>query len=160
MATLAVGLLVKVEDFEAFSKSFYDEHEGIVAEHDGQVNVLAAVASRRGTIRTAQAFVTSLRNAGVQVQGVDLTLVNTSDIADRVGKSRQYVRQLVLGTQGPGGFPAPIGHPGGVKVWDWGSANEWLRALGLGDEEQYLTYVEACALELWLHDPSVVVRSA
>ena len=35
-------------------------------------------------------------------------LVNTADIAKRIGRTRERVRLLVAGQRGPGGFPAPV----------------------------------------------------
>lgn len=47
--------------------------------------------------------------AGLQVCGVgDGDLVTQAEIADRIGKSRQWVSKLYLDGAGPGGFPAPV----------------------------------------------------
>ena len=54
-----------------------------------------------------------------------------------IGRTRQTVRQYVDGLRGPGQFPAPLGAPGGVRVWDWGSVNEWLRAFDESGDPEY-----------------------
>jgi hypothetical protein len=53
-------------------------------------------------------------------------LVNASDIAERLGRSRESVRLLIAGERGPGGFPAPLSH---LKVrgrlWRWVEVAHW-----------------------------------
>lgn len=85
------------------------------------------------------------------MRGVDLDLVNASDIAERMGVSRQYVAQLVS-APGSVAFPHPLGVAGRTRIWDWGSVNEWLRAAGRdqADPQIHLTYADACQLEAWL----------
>lgn len=87
-----------------------------------------------------QESVQDLLVEGFEVVGLDFDLVNTTEIADRIGRTRQTVRQYVDGLRGPGQFPIPLGSPGGVRVWDWGSVNEWLRTFdGSGDPEYHPT---------------------
>ena len=51
---------------------------------------------------------------------VDQDLVSVSDIAKRIGRTRESVRLLVDGKRGPGSFPAPVGVVGdGTRVWPW-----------------------------------------
>jgi len=57
---------------------------------------------------------------------VDQDLVNVSDVAHRVGVSREAVRLWIDGRRGPGGFPPPAGSPGSSKVWRWARVAEWL----------------------------------
>lgn len=64
----------------------------------------------------------------VSITRVDLDLVTTSDIAERIGRTREYVRLLAEGRRGDGTFPAPIGWVGGnQRVWMWADINEWVR---------------------------------
>ena len=55
-------------------------------------------------------------------------LVNASDIAERLGRSRESVRLLIAGERGPGGFPAPLSH---LKVrgrlWRWAEVARWAK---------------------------------
>jgi hypothetical protein len=61
-------------------------------------------------------------------------LVNTSEIADRIGVSRQAVRNWSSGERRDGSFPPPMDVVGDQKVWEWGTVNAWLRFnLGLDD---------------------------
>jgi hypothetical protein len=53
-------------------------------------------------------------------------LVSVSDIARRLGRTRESVRLLVDGKRGPGRLPAPIGVVGdGTRVWPWSVVLEW-----------------------------------
>ncbi|MGH8908286.1 MAG: helix-turn-helix transcriptional regulator [Egibacteraceae bacterium] len=82
---------------------------------------------------------------GAHVTRLDPDLVSTSDIAQRVGRSRESVRLLVEGKRGPGGFPRPVGWVGGgIRVWPWAEAHEWFRShLGESDEESHIDQVAA-----------------
>ena len=47
----------------------------------------------------------------------------------RIGKSKQYVNQIVNGDRGPGNFPPPL-TPG---RWSWAVVADWLADNGLAD---------------------------
>jgi hypothetical protein len=89
---------------------------------------------------------------GVEIDGVDEDLVGISDIAGRIGVSRETVRLWTAGERGPGNFPAPRGSLGGssrgsIRVWDWPSVNAWLAEhYELGDEELYLSSKQVAEL--------------
>jgi predicted DNA-binding transcriptional regulator AlpA len=74
-----------------------------------------------------------------------------ADIAERCGVHRQTVHQWVVGSRGPGGFPAPLRAGGGVRVWRWSAVAAWLEehglALGLAEQARTLAQVNA-ALEV------------
>lgn len=53
-------------------------------------------------------------------------LVTMADIARRLNKSREYVRQLVLGRKGPGDFPPPVSHlQSRSSLWRWSDVASW-----------------------------------
>jgi hypothetical protein len=55
-------------------------------------------------------------------------LVNASDIAERLGRTRESVRLLIAGERGPGGFPAPISHlKARGRLWRWAEVAHWTR---------------------------------
>ena len=55
-------------------------------------------------------------------------LVNASDIAQRLGRSRESVRLLVAGERGPGGFPPPVSHlKTRGRLWRWAEVARWAR---------------------------------
>lgn len=52
--------------------------------------------------------------------------LTASEIAKRVGRSRQSIGQLVRGDRGPGGFPAPIAREGLANpLWAWVEVEAW-----------------------------------
>lgn len=53
-------------------------------------------------------------------------LVSQSAIAERVGRTTESVRLLIMGQRGPGGFPpavAAINHK--TQVWSWAEVSRW-----------------------------------
>lgn len=52
-------------------------------------------------------------------------LVWASEIADRAGRTRQSVDQLVKGQRGPGDFPQPVSGNVRNPLWRWLEVEEW-----------------------------------
>lgn len=71
----------------------------------------------------------SLESAVVGVRVVHLEpddLVTMSDIAERVGRTRESVRLLISGDRGPGGFPSPATHfRSRQRMWRWQEVAIW-----------------------------------
>ncbi len=68
-------------------------------------------------------------NIGADVLRVDeCSLVTPSEIARRIGRSRQLVHQYTTGQRGPGNFPAPERNLGdrAAPLWDWYAVSYWL----------------------------------
>jgi hypothetical protein len=88
----------------------------------------------------------------LEIVEVDEDFVTISNIADRVGRTRQGVRHYVEGIRGPGGFPkhrCVVGD--GQRVWDWSVVNEWFREhFGSGDPERHLSRDEVVRVQNWL----------
>ncbi len=65
---------------------------------------------------------------GAEVIRVDeCSLVTASEIARRIGRSRQLVHQYVTGQRGPGGFPPPECHLSeGTPLWAWCAVSHWM----------------------------------
>lgn len=62
-------------------------------------------------------------------------LVTMSEIAERVGRTRESVRLLISGDRGPGGFPAPATHfRSRQRMWRWQEVAVWF-AERLGEEQ-------------------------
>ena len=57
--------------------------------------------------------------------------VSQSEMAARLGRSRQSVSQLVSGARGPGGFPPPAFQSGHVALWRWSEVSEWAKTAGM-----------------------------
>jgi predicted DNA-binding transcriptional regulator AlpA len=63
---------------------------------------------------------------GLEVLRVDPDeLVWASEIAERTGRSRQSIEQLVKAKRGPGGFPAPASHATRKPLWRWSEVEAW-----------------------------------
>ncbi|MEN8150563.1 MAG: DNA-binding protein [Planctomycetota bacterium] len=59
-------------------------------------------------------------------------LVNASEIARRLGRTRESVRLLIRGTRGPGGFPPPVADlRTRSPVWSWAAVAHWVVANGI-----------------------------
>lgn len=106
--------------------------------------VLAVVYTEKDPVGKAHEAARRIRNKlGASVHEVDQDLVNVSDIAHRIGFTREAVRNWAEAKRGPGNFPVHVGTPGigdDQKVWRWGDVAEWLRThYGLGDAESSLS---------------------
>ena len=63
---------------------------------------------------------------GLEVLHVDPDeLVWASEIAERTGRTRQSVDQLIKGQRGPGGFPSPASHATRNPLWRWSEVETW-----------------------------------
>lgn len=55
-------------------------------------------------------------------------LVSQADIAQRRGRSRESISQLVKGERGPGNFPLPKYFVAGRGLWRWRDVEQWFDA--------------------------------
>ncbi len=87
--------------------------------------------------RTAKSLKDAILSAIRDVQGAGIgaevlrvdecNLVTASEIARRIGRSRQLVHQYMTGQRGPGGFPPPECHLSETKpLWAWCAVSYWL----------------------------------
>ena len=97
-----------------------------------QYGRLYAEFSRRAA-SLKDAILSAIRNVrqahiGAAVLRVDeCDLVTPSEIARRIGRSRQLVFQYINGQRGPGGFPPPECHLSeGAPLWAWCAVSQWL----------------------------------
>lgn len=66
------------------------------------------------------------RVPGLSVERIEPDqLVWASEIADRVGRTRQSIDQLAKGKRGPGGFPAPVSGNVRNPLWRWADVEAW-----------------------------------
>lgn len=65
-------------------------------------------------------------------------LVTATAIAQRTGRTRQSINQLIGGARGPGDFPAPVAHVDAkTRLWRWTEVSEWFERLdGEGDSDR------------------------
>lgn len=100
---------------------------------------------------------------GVSVVRVaDAGLVSMTDIASRIGRTRESVRLLITGARGPGGFPAPVTDPRSrYRLWRWSDVMHWLTTQ-LGEagfpDDRFLTVLNA-SLELRRHRDDLIPAS-
>lgn len=93
-------------------------------------------------------------------------LVNASETARRLGRTREYVRLLVQGKRGTGGFPSPFaGVTSTSFLWSWTHVLEWLQRQGNLEDETSLESARTikdinAALRDRLHPNSVIRRKA
>lgn len=136
--TASVSTGFDEDSFDRMSALFGDRFEGMLGRRGDQLLLTVYITpnpndAERDVLDLIHRVETTLDVAVVEL---DLDLVSVSDIAERTGRSRQSIRLLADGSRGPGGFPVPLGTPGGSKVWDWDSVNSWLkRTSDLGDAE-------------------------
>jgi hypothetical protein len=88
--------------------------------------------------REAESLLDALLSAVVAVESVDGLrvrrvesddLVGVSEIAQRLGRTRQSIHQPIVGDRGAGDFPAAVSSARGrSKVWDWSEVALWAGA--------------------------------
>ncbi|HWE64619.1 MAG TPA: hypothetical protein VHB98_23125 [Chloroflexota bacterium] len=103
-------------------------------------------------VEAMSAAVTAIESVpGLRVSRIEPDdLVTASEIAKRLGRTRESVRLLIAGARGPGTFPAPISHLAGVhRLWRWSDVAAWAcRADGATVEQARLVAAANAALEL------------
>jgi hypothetical protein len=75
----------------------------------------------------------SIENAGVDVRVVRVDTedqwLTAAEIAERIGRTRQSIGQLVTGKRGPGGFPSPVVRRDARNpLWSWDEVRAWFAA--------------------------------
>ena len=98
----------------------------------GRVDGVQYVDFDREAMSLPDAVVSALADLE-SVEGIEVTrladagLVSMSDIAERIGRSRESVRLRISGDRGPGGFPPPVTDPRGrYRLWRWFEVSDWL----------------------------------
>jgi predicted DNA-binding transcriptional regulator AlpA len=129
-----------------------DEFDGLLTSHLGRGLLLVGGEGRTAS-DAAQRLVARLRRAlpHIRLLRLDPDLVGVSDIAERVGRSRQNVLQWVNGerrSEDP--FPLPEGTVGRSLAWRWGDVHAWLARFGEGEEPRPLTREEALTVDIRL----------
>ncbi|MFF6907253.1 helix-turn-helix transcriptional regulator [Streptomyces sp. NPDC012389] len=120
-----------IQDDAAVERFYEDVAEAYLSARDGLVDATYVVEASEGepcdAVLDAANHLRQLLPE-VRVNRVTLDLVNITDIAARVNRSRSTVRSWATGSRGPGDFPRQISTlGGGVQVWHWPEVNDWLR---------------------------------
>lgn len=95
---------------------------------------LLTFAREAATLR--EAVLSAVRDVESAGRGIRVEMVQSADcgeycsmtdIARRIGKSRELVRKYSLGQRGPGGFPQPVGFVSGqTHLFRWSRVAAWL----------------------------------
>lgn len=149
-------------DLEAVEVSFYEHFDGLVALSFGRLLLTVYMDGHRNGVSAAQCAARAIyEKLNVIVRRIDRDPVDASEIARRIGRSRESVRQIVNGERRKGEeFPVPFGAPNGKKIWEWAVINEWLRVNvpEVADPELYLRRDEMTMVDNWLLLWSTVPR--
>jgi hypothetical protein len=85
----------------------------------------------------------------------EFDLVNVTELASRLGRTRQSVNQLVSGTRGDGSFPPPL-DPGVTegRVWAWSEVAAWA---GIEHDQESAAILQAVNAALALRRAGLVL---
>lgn len=131
MDTFTVSLVVdNVELTDDVLEALFAEIEDAVpSSTDRLVKITAPISAPDDEHAAVELIkqVTSAVPSAVPVR-LDQDLVSITDIAERVGRTRESIRLLVDGKRGPGRFPAPVGIVGdAIRIWPWATVADWFR---------------------------------
>lgn len=74
-------------------------------------------------------------------------LVTSSEMGRRLGFSREYIRLLINGERGNGGFPNPVsGATGKTAIWSWTEVLHWINNEEKGKYAEALRQAETIQL--------------
>lgn len=129
---LVVSGLDLATDESLLAKFATETDDVTFTERDG--DVIASVERRAATL--ADAIYSAIADIEIMYGvAVDKVLpeefLSQPEIARRIGRTRQSVAQLVNGTRGPGGFPAPSVGSGRTALWRWATVANWLIDAGI-----------------------------
>lgn len=143
---------ISIDDDDAVI-TLADEFDALLSLSHG-VHRLAVTANGLNSIDALGGLLVELaqRLPTLRVVRLDPDLVGVSDIADRVNRSRQNVQQWVDGDRHGQDkrFPTPEGTVGRSLAWRWSDVHEWLRPLGLVEEESLPSRIDAAVIDLFL----------
>lgn len=127
---------ISVDDDEAVA-TLYENYDALLLSQGGK-SVIVISGEGGDAVQAAHSVIGSLKSTlpQISVLRLDSDLVGVSDIASRVGRTRQNVLQWVNGARTASddkAFPQPEGTVGRSHVWRWAEVNSWLEALDLGD---------------------------
>ncbi|MFI8365027.1 hypothetical protein ACIGD1_33365 [Streptomyces sp. NPDC085612] len=141
-------------NLEVVEESFYEHFDGLVAVSFGRLLLTVyADGHRNGVVAARCVAVEIYDKLNVIVRRMDRDLVDASEIARRIDRTRESVRQIISGERRKGqDFPTPLGAPNGKRIWEWAVVDEWLKSNvpEVADSEVYLCRDEMTAVDNWL----------
>jgi hypothetical protein len=155
LATFGVTFVVArpVLDLDGLEQAFYESHDGLISQSDGRILITVYGEGTNGSVVAKSLAIELESTLEISITSVDQDLVDIPEIARRTSRSRQNILQLATGSRGPRTFPVPLGTPGGKRIWDWASVDEWFRNWrGSSDGERWLTRAEVSIVNAWLSE--------
>ncbi|MEW1921054.1 hypothetical protein [Pseudarthrobacter oxydans] len=137
---------LRVNSLKEIQEDFLvEEFDAHIARHGQQTFVTVLLDG--SVLETLPEFIKMLAANGVQVHSVIQDLVTTTEIADRLGVSRQAVNNWCRAARKASSpFPSPS-VVSGVSLWDWGEVAGWARdQLQYEDPINYLSPDEIAVL--------------
>ncbi|MGP7963648.1 hypothetical protein ACTVBU_10795 [Sanguibacter sp. A246] len=153
MATYAFTLVVDgiaVSDYDRIQNLYSDELELIVASVDGltQIDFIVDACDSEHAVKRALDHLAV--DPAINVVRIDVDLVNTPEIADRLDRGREAVRLWISGARRAGeAFPTHYAVVGNQKVWTWSSVHAWALNARLIDDEFDRPLDERCVV--WMN---------
>lgn len=98
----------------------FGHKDGVVTAH-----FTREAATLTDAITSAINAVESVLGRGSVLRVEPDELVWASEIAHRLGRTRQSVRLLIEGQRGPGGFPKPAASATRNPLWRWSEVADW-----------------------------------
>jgi hypothetical protein len=139
---------IDFDDDEVFQALAERPH--ILWRSQSGVSYATAIVDARSALTAAEIVTKLVMNLVPTAQPIrlDEDLVSISDVASRVGVTREAVRNWANGTR-HANFPLPRGVVGDqIRVWAWADVNGWLRKnLSLGDVETFPTAHDAALID-------------
>ncbi|MCL5067157.1 MAG: hypothetical protein M1368_02235 [Thaumarchaeota archaeon] len=95
-------------------------------------------------------------NSPWHVIALEQELVDVSEVAYELGRSRQNIHQHLSGQRGTGTLPKPVGWlTGGKRIWQKSQVRAWAKEKGwLVEEAEPLSESASAAINAWLKDRS------
>lgn len=142
-----------LEGAEDLTEEFAERIYGVADDSSlGRQGGVTRLSFDREASSLIEAISTAIRDAesvdGILVERLEPEdLVAASEIARRIGQSRESVRLYIKGERGPGGFPGPArGLDSPSPLYRWDDVAEWV-AKNLGPEHLESSIREAKVVE-------------
>lgn len=122
--TLTLADLPELSD-ELAEKLYARLPDATVSQRDGAV-YLSFDRERQSLATAVVSAIRSLERLGLRADRIVADdLVTPSEIAARIGRSRESIRLLIEGERGPGMFPPPADVVGRQRFWRWRDVGRW-----------------------------------
>jgi hypothetical protein len=101
--------------------------DGLVGFHaDRGVTEITFDREADNLVEAISSAISQVEAAGARVRRIGPDeYVWAAEIASRLGLTREYVRLLISGIRGPGGFPMPVVPAARNPLWRWTDVTNW-----------------------------------